>query len=1094
MQGGTQNILVKIGGFTASLALAAFCLFVPNSAEAAVARVKTVTGSNNGATTVAATWPGATTAGNLLVAIIAVRGGTGTTITPPGGLGWTLAGARANNGTTIGTAIYYIANAASQSGASTWTLTSAKATLTLVEYSGVVTATALDVTSTTVGSGTAGNSGQTAATAFAGEVSVGAISVASSGGTWSAPTNSYTLVSQVASTSGVATTRHNTGFFEKIPAATAQEQVMATSAANAAWAGVIATFKPRIVTVGVTAGSMIATADSGATAKTANDPACTSAAACAAFTMSVNAGTATVTSVMITETGTVNASSDLSNAKLYYDTDGNYANGTTGQFDGTVASFTTETANFAGGSLAMTSGTTYYFYIVYDVKSSAPTYPQAGETIDFQIAANTDVIVTNGTVTGAPQTFSGNSTILPDATGVSYPTSPDGGISGQSVTVSGYGFGVASAGANRANCTTATVDIGCVKFIVGGTTNVASGDITAWSNTSITFTVNAALASNGGASSIEIRGANQADATPLTFYVYPNITSLAALGTNAGREYAATDTDGLIYAIGDHFGAAGTVTILGSAATQHGVVEGTCVASGYSSTATCLEIPTAISDSTYTGNLVLTRTSDSKTFTFANVRILPRILTNSPVSGVVGATVQILGNHFCETGTCPVTPNRSTVSDHVNFDSVQALDADFQNLTGSGTCAGSGAAWTHTEICINVPAGTTGSAPSQVISNTYSSNTKAFSVVSTAPNTPVITPAAARGQFKLDGTTAISIGGTTPQASVVFKADLSAGTSIAMALQIEKQPVGTSFTCTSGNCVAAVEGTIGGGGACASCASLAGATLTIGSITDNSYHWQARAKNTATNEYSAWIAFGGNLESQADFIVDTAGPAITNLSCGVPGTNDATITWDTSLEASSSQVQYNQTGTFGASCSGDCSTLDPTLVFSHSVALSNLASGATYYFRARSSDAGGNETVSSTQSCATQAVGNNPSRAVVYFVTGRDSTLGAGGTESATFSIPSPENSVSVKSAWIRVEGITSGTGTNNVTVQVNAQASQTFVLPALVETQFVILYQVQAANLYLNDTPSINTLTVTPSISTDLLTASATVLYSYTP
>jgi hypothetical protein len=346
----------------------------------------------------------------------------------------------------------------------------------------------------------------------------------------------------------------------------------------------------------------------------------------------------------------------------------------------------------------------------------------------------------------------------------------------------------------------------------------------------------------------------------------------------------------------------------------------------------------------------------------------------------------------------------------------------------------------------------------------------------------------------VDEVTTIAIGGSTAEASVVFKVDLSAPTSIPMAMQIEKQPVGTPFVCAAGVCASAVEGTIIGGGACASCNALPGAKLSIGSLTDNAYHWQARARNTATNEFSSWVSFGGNLESQSDFVVDATGPAITALSCGTPGTNDMTVSWSTSGEASTSQVQYNLTGTFGGACSGDCTTLDPGLVFSHSAQFTNLNSGTTYFFRARSKDVANNETISPTQSCSTQSVGNNPGRSVVYHIASRTGQLSAGGTETATFTIPSPENGVTVKSAWVRIEGITSGTGTNSVTVQVNGQAAQVFSLPASAATPFIILYQVQPANITLNDTPTTNTLTVTPTIAVDILTATASLLYSYTP
>src|SRR5690606_7651031 len=113
------------------------------------------------ASTVSATWSLATTQGNLLVAIISYEDGTGIAITPPAG-GWTLA-KRQDNTTKVGTAIYYIANANSQSGASTWSLSPAdKAVLVLAEYSGIQRTSPLDVTASSSGASTSLNSGTTA--------------------------------------------------------------------------------------------------------------------------------------------------------------------------------------------------------------------------------------------------------------------------------------------------------------------------------------------------------------------------------------------------------------------------------------------------------------------------------------------------------------------------------------------------------------------------------------------------------------------------------------------------------------------------------------------------------------------------------------------------------------------------------------------------------------------------------------------------------------------------------------------------------------------------------------------------------------------
>jgi len=80
---------------------------------------------------------------------------------------------------------------------------------------------------------------------------------------------------------------------------------------------------------------------------------------------------------------------------------------------------------------------------------------------------------------------------------------------------------------------------------------------------------------------------------------------------------------------------------------------------------------------------------------------------------------------------------------------------------------------------------------------------------------------------------------------------------------------------------------------------------------------------------------------------DTTAPVISALTVGT-GVKSATITWTTN-EAATSVVSY---GTAANALSSSASS--PVLVTAHSVSLSNLAAGTTYYFRVSSTDASGN--------------------------------------------------------------------------------------------------------------------------------------------
>ncbi len=883
----------------------------------------------------------------------------------------------------------------------------------------------------------------------------------------------------------------------------------------------------KTITIGATSGTDVAILTSGATSQFFNDTDCDGPTSCPAFTLSLNTGSETLTSIKITETGTVDATNSLSNVALFYDADGDFANGTLGQFGSTVASFTSESATISGSRI-LTPGT-YYFYVRFDLVKSG-SYPSAGQTIGFGIVANTDVTSSGGaTITGAPANLAATGSFKPNAISTTYGSGlTDGGRSGESITVSGYGFGVAPAG-SRGNCS-GGVNTGCIQFVVGGAASVDDVDVTIWTNTSLTFSINPALASNGGALALQIISASQGDETPLTFYIYPNITGMitcpaggdrdSACGTNASLEYNIADTFGLIQLTGDHFGSsAGTVQFTGAfgslSGTVHGTTEGACSVGGWAAagTSVCVEVNPAIGDSVYDGTITLTRTGDSKT-DITDLHILPRITANDPTSGAVGGVVAINGNHFCQTGTCPLTP--PTTDYIVYFGSTQAQASDFVT-----TCSG-GSRWSHTQVCVKVPSGTpTGIQKTKVqgrLSPLYESQRENFAVQTTVPFDPVVTEPPSR-QYKSDNSTVIPLGGATDESTVILKADISASQTINMRLQIEVQPTGTAFTCTgsdpigSGGCTAysggagVLEGTVGGGGGCDSCISLSQARITFAGLLDSTKHWQARVRNSTTNEYSTWVSYGGNPETAIDFKVDATAPVISNISSGVPGSNDATITWDTSGEASTSQVQYNITGIFVDNCAinNDCTTLDPTLVYNHSVLLSGLDSGTTYYYRVRSKDAADNEAISPVNSFTTSSV-NQPSKTTSFHIVGETDSI----TTAATyyFSALIPETLPSVKSAFVEVTGLVSG-GTSPIELQTNSVLSRSYSVNAATPTLFRFIYKIASPNdeinLNLNDAdpctngdsslPPCNKLVITPGsgMTVNIYSAKLIMTYGYT-
>jgi hypothetical protein len=794
----------------------------------------------------------------------------------------------------------------------------------------------------------------------------------------------------------------------------------------------------------------------------------------AAFRLQVGAAGPTVTSVKISDTGTV-MFSGLTSPKLYYETVASCAyNGTESNVNGTYSG---ESVTFTLPSVALGSSPNYTcLYLVFDLSSSNTA---GGQTIITEITnPSTDVVVSgaNNSDTTA-KNFASTTTIQPNATSTTWGAGLiDGGRSGESITVTGAGFGAAPNG-SQASCAGAA-GTGCVRFVVGGNATVADVDVTAWASTSITFSIDAALASYGGTAALEVVAGSQADANDLNFIIYPNITAIASLGggpNGGGREYDAGDTDGLVMLSGDHFNAAGSVTILGSTAAQHATVESRCTSGGYSSTAVCVEVPAAIADNLYTGDIVLSRTADSKTSSSSNFQILPRLTSAVPATVVIGDPVRLVGNHLCQSGTCP-TPPTGDASNKFTF------------TTGIDQTAFS--AWSHTSATTTAPAGSN-SGNVTLTSNTYVSNGMNLTVQDPTPDVP-----ATLGQYHDVGLTQALAEGATASStpiylSVAMLTGVSGGT---LYPQVEVKPVGTSFSCSGGGaCGAATEGT-----------DQAGPGPVTGSVAvspaDDVYHWQARVRHNknSVDYYGAWASFGAAGEGLTDFKIDTTGAgisfpggscagALTNL-----GTNGVTISWNLSQNGTG-QVEYSKNSNLSSSINYP----DPpaALASQHAITLVNLDSGTQYYFRVKSVDDAGiaSSSPASEPYCdfLTSTV-LKPARTTEFYIKGYNLMIAASAATSSSFSVPAPETAAAVKSAFVEITAISGSAGTNNFQVQVNSETAKTYAIDASAITHFRVIYPI--AGLYLNDTPSVNTLTITPSLDTYIASARVVVTYEYTP
>lgn len=93
---------------------------------------------------------------------------------------------------------------------------------------------------------------------------------------------------------------------------------------------------------------------------------------------------------------------------------------------------------------------------------------------------------------------------------------------------------------------------------------------------------------------------------------------------------------------------------------------------------------------------------------------------------------------------------------------------------------------------------------------------------------------------------------------------------------------------------------------------------------------------------------------------DGVAPAISSVAA-LPSSSSTTITWNTN-EIASSQIDYGPTAAYGST-----TTLDPMLVSVHTHVITGLAPGATYHYRIRSRDLGGNLAVTADATFTTTA-------------------------------------------------------------------------------------------------------------------------------
>ena len=223
------------------------------NASAVVAQSFGAQNASTGSATLSASPTAATTAGDLLVAVIRDRNSAAlapvSTVTDSNaGDHWIPAASKVQGSQADGE-IWYVANAASLSTSQSVTVTvgGTKASTTAIAFtvldvSGAATTTPLDATATNGGSTQPASTGTTAATAQASEIAIADVGWNSGSVTVSGQTAGYSVLpTQQSTVSGTGTGEQ--GAFRLLSATGTQTYQATISASTAAWTGAIATFK-----------------------------------------------------------------------------------------------------------------------------------------------------------------------------------------------------------------------------------------------------------------------------------------------------------------------------------------------------------------------------------------------------------------------------------------------------------------------------------------------------------------------------------------------------------------------------------------------------------------------------------------------------------------------------------------------------------------------------------------------------------------------------------------------------------------------------------------------------------------------------------
>ncbi len=246
----------------------------------------------------------------------------------------------------------------------------------------------------------------------------------------------------------------------------------------------------------------------------------------------------------------------------------------------------------------------------------------------------------------------------------------------------------------------------------------------------------------------------------------------------------------------------------------------------------------------------------------------------------------------------------------------------------------------------SIPVGITGIVASDSVSNAVTANGSGGSVTVTTPG----------------DTTAPVISAVTASGMTATGATISWTTNEASDTQVEygKTTAYGSLTTLNGSMVTSHS------------QGLSGLTAST------TYNYRVRSKDAAGNQ-----AVSGNATFATTAAADTTAPVISAVTASGMTATGATISWTTN-EASDTQVEYGKTTAYGS-----LTTLNGSMVTSHSQGLSGLTASTTYNYRVRSKDAAGNQAVSGNATFATTAAADTTAPVISAVTSSGMSATGA---------------------------------------------------------------------------------------------------------